>query len=227
MVHDPGCHAMEAWTYIRKVAMHRTANASALGYAAFALTLWLASMGPAGWFDQPGTTLLPLLYAQPGSTLLTLLVAALGGCVLAIAGMGQYLRGHTLDATLFLAFAGYWWVAALEQHAAQTTYPGPTPGFLGWYWIAWALLAFGIWLAACRDGVARMLFVLGVTLTLLSYALAQWIALSALTVLGGYLGLVTAIVGIYIAAAEVLNETGGHIVLPLGEATHGRDTAAD
>lgn len=201
--------------------MHRTTNASALGYAAFALTLWLASMGPAGWFDQPGTRLMPLLYAHPGNTLLILLVATLGGCVLAIAGVGQYLRGHTLDATLFTAFAGYWWIAALEQHAAQTTYPGPTPGFLGWYCIVWAFLAFCTWLAACRDGVARMLFALGLTLSLLSFALAQWMALDALTVLGGYLGLVTAIVGIYIAAAEMLNGTSGHIVLPLGEATPG------
>lgn len=207
--------------------MQRTANASALGYAAFALTLWLASMGPAGWFDQPGTRLMPLLYAQPGSALLTLLVAALGGCVLAIAGIGQYLRGHALDATLFLAFAGYWWIAALEQHATRMTWPGPTPGFLGWYWIVWVFLAFCVWLAACRDGVARMLFVLGLTLSLFSFALAQWMALDALTVLGGYLGLVTAVVGIYIAAAEMLNATSGHIVLPLGEITaeHGSGAA--
>lgn len=201
--------------------MHRTANASALGYAAFALTIWLASMGPAGWFDQPGTQLSPLLYAQPGSALLALLVVVLGGCVLALAGIGQYLRGHALDATLFLAFAGYWWIAALEQHAALRGYLGSTPGFLGWYWIVWAFLAFCVWLAACRDGVARMLFALGLTLSLLSYALAQWLTLDALTVLGGYLGLVTGIVGIYIAAAEMLNGASGHVVLPLGDAASG------
>lgn len=197
--------------------MPRNANASALGYAAFALTLWLASMGPAGWFDQPGTRLLPLLYTQPGSALLTLLVVVLGGAVLALAGIGQYLRGHMLDATLFLAFAGYWWIAALQQHAVAAGYAGTTPGFLGWYCMVWTLLAFCIWLAACRDGVARMLFVLGLTLALLSFALAQWTSMDALTVLGGYLGLVTAIVGIYVAAAELLNGTSGHIVLPLGE----------
>lgn len=206
--------------------MHHTANASALGYAAFALTIWLASVGPAGWFDQAGTHLMPLLYAQPGSVLLTLLVAALGGCVLVLAGVGQFLRGHTLDATLFIAFAGYWWIAALEQHAALRGYASPTPGFLGWYCIVWAFLAFCIWLTACRDGVARMLFALGLTLSLLSYGLAQWIALDALTVLGGYLGLVTGIVGIYIAAAELLNEASGHVVLPLGEATPGQESSA-
>ena len=82
--------------------------------------------------------------------------------------------------------------------------------------VVWAFLAFCLWLAACRDGVARMLFTLGVWLALLMFALAQWTHAGALTVLGGYLGLVTAIIGIYIAAAEIVNEIHGHTVLPLG-----------
>lgn len=201
--------------------MHKTANASALGYAAFALTLWLASMGPAGWFDQPGTLLVPLLFAQPGNALLPLLAAVLGGCVLAIAGIAQTVRGHTIDAVLFLSFAAYWWVAALSQHALALNAYRVTPGFLGWYYIVWAFLVFCIWLAACRDGVARMLFTLGLCVSLLALALAQWAHIGALTVLGGYLGLVTAIVGIYIAAAEITNEIHGHIVLPLGNVGDG------
>jgi|GEM_PF-145985 len=196
--------------------MHKTANVSALGYAAFALTLWLASMGPAGWFDQPGTTLTPLLFGQPGNILLPLLTAILGGCVLSIAGIGQTVRGYTLDAVLFLTFAAYWWVAALSQHALALNPYSPTPGFLGWYYIVWAFLVLCLWLAACRDGVARMLFTLGLCVSLLALALAQWTHAGALTVLGGYLGLVTAIVGIYIAAAEIVNEIHGHTVLPLG-----------
>ncbi|HEX5951565.1 MAG TPA: acetate uptake transporter [Rhodanobacteraceae bacterium] len=200
--------------------MHKTANVSASGYAAFASTLWLASMGPAGWFDQPGVTLAPLLYAQPGNVLLPLLAAVLGGCVLAIAGLGQILRGCTLDAVLFLIFAGYWWVAALSQHAMALA-GSATPGFLGWYYIVWAFLVFCLWLAACRNGVARMLFTLGLWLALLMFALAHWTHAGALSVLGGYLGLVTAVVGIYIAAAEVVNEIHGHIVLPLGSAADG------
>lgn len=193
--------------------MHRTANVSTLGYAAFALTLWMNSMIPAGWF------------VGSSASLGLLLAIVLGGCVLALAGIGQYLRGHTLDAVLFVAFAAYWWVAALERHAMAQAYL-PTPGFLGWYYIVWAFLAFCIWLAACKDGVARMLFTLGLCLSLLAYALANWTGLNALTVLGGYLGLVTAVVGIYIAAAEIINEIHGHTVLPLGESTPGSGPGA-
>jgi succinate-acetate transporter protein len=67
-----------------------------------------------------------------------------------------------------------------------------------------------------------MLFTLGLCLSLLAYALAGWTRLDSLTVLGGYLGLVTAVIGIYIAAAEMINETHGHVVLPLGESARDR-----
>lgn len=182
----------------------RTSNIAALGYAAFALTLWMNSMTPAGWFVEPSNSLLPLL------------TIALGGCILALAGIMQWARGHTLDSVLFLAFAAYWWVSAMHASAATSGY-AISHGFVGWYELAWAFLAFCVWLAACKDGVARMLFTLGLTLSLLSFALEQWTGLAALQALGGYLGLVTAIVGIYLAAAEMINATAGHTVLPLGE----------
>lgn len=184
--------------------MTRTAQASALGYAAFALTLWLTSMGLAGWFDADLETSLPLL------------TVVLGGAVLAIAGLMQWLRGHSLDTVLFLVFAAYWTVGALQQ-ILQHGQAAPTAGFMGWYDIVWALLAFCLWLAAYRDNVARMLFALGLWLSLFALALSNWLHLDALVVLGGYMGLVTAVVGIYIAAAEVINATHEHTVLPLGE----------
>jgi succinate-acetate transporter protein len=183
--------------------MIHTANASALGYGAFALTLWLNSMTPAAWFAP-----------SDAGGLLPLLTSALGGCVLAIAGILQWQRGHVLDTLLFVAFAAYWWVATLYPNGAPAT-----AGWLGWYDMVWALLAFCVWIAALRDGVARMLFTLGLCLSLFTAALAQWAHLDALTILGGYLGLVTAVVGISIAAAEAVNETRGHTVLPLGEST--------
>lgn len=188
--------------------MHSTANVSALGYGAFALTLWLASMEPAGWFPQSG-----------GNFLLVLSTAVLGGCVLALAGLLRWSRGGTFDTLLFLAFAGYWWIAALNQHAlAAGTDAAASADFRGWYCFAWALLAAGLWLAALRRGTARMLFALGLALSLLAYAAADWAGLEAFTLLGGYVGLVTAVVGIYIAAAEAVNATHGHVLLPLGEA---------
>lgn len=185
--------------------MQKIADVSALGYGAFALTLWLVSMASAGWFTQSG------------SVLLTMLAMVLGGCTLAVAGIIQCVRGKVLDSVLFLAFAAYWWVAALNAHMLGNGASAPSTRFLGWYYMVWAVFAACIWLAACRDGVARMLFTLGLSLSLFTFALANWTHYGALTVLGGYLGLVTAVVGLYTAAAEIINTVQGHPVLPLGE----------
>ena len=38
----------------------------------------------------------------------------------------------------------------------------------------------------------------------------------ALHMAGGYGGLITAALAFYLAAAEVINETHGHVVLPIG-----------
>lgn len=201
--HRPECRAPAHGN----IAMNKFANAAALGYGAFALTLWLNSMTPAGWFDQPWN-----------NTLLLLLTAMLGGVVLALAGILQWRRGSSIDTLLFLAFAAYWCIGALYQHSlADGDHATTSAGFLGWYDMVWAFLVFCAWIAACRDGVARMLFSAGLCLSLFAVALSNWAHLEALTVLGGYLGLVTAVVGIYIAAAEVVNEIHGHAVLPLGE----------
>ena len=190
-------------------ATNKFADAAALGYGAFALTLWLNSMTPAGWFDQPWN-----------NSLLLMLTVMLGGGVLAIAGILQWRRGNSLDTLLFLAFAAYWGISALYQHSlADGDHVTTSAGFLGWYYMVWAFLVFCAWIAACRDGVARMLFTAGLCLALFAAALSNWAHIEALAVLGGYLGLVTAVVGIYIAAAEVVNQIHGHAVLPLGEST--------
>lgn len=184
--------------------MHKIADASALGYAAFAVTLWMTGMLAAGWFDTSHATLVPLL------------CAVLGGCVMAVAGIIQSVRGHVTDSFLFIAFAGFWWVSAVAAHAAALAHP-TLPGFQGWYAMVWAFVAFCVWLAARKHDVARGLFALGLALSLFAHALSHWLELDALAVLGGYLALVTAIIGIYIVAAMLLNETCGHTVLPLGE----------
>jgi succinate-acetate transporter protein len=208
---DSRVFARQPPTACERTAMNKTSNASALGYGAFALTLWLNSMAPSGWFDQPWN-----------NTLLQLLTAVLGGCVLAIAGVLQWHRGNSLDTLLFLAFAAYWWTSALYQHAlGDGEQVAISAGFLGWYYMVWAFLVFCAWIAACSDGVARMLFTAGLCLSLFTAALSSWAHIESLAVLGGYLGLVTAVVGIYIAAAEVVNEIHGHAVLPLGETSPG------
>lgn len=184
--------------------MQKIANAAVPGYAAFGLALWLQGMPAAGWFDADGAALAALLGV------------VLGGGVLVLAGLLQALRGQLLDSSLFLVFGGFWWLALLVQRAAASGHP-PSPGLAGWCAFLWALVAFSLWLAARTDGTARTLFNLSLGLALLAAALAHWLDMGALDLLAGYLELIAGTLGLYIAAAELINTTHGHTVLPLGE----------
>lgn len=185
--------------------MNRTANASTLGYAAFALTLWMVSMIHAGWF-APSERSIDLMLA-----------VTLGGSAMAIAGILEYFRGRTADMLLFLGFGAFWWAWALNAHAIAGGAVAPTAGYQAWYYIVWAVLAFGIWFADFSEGAAKSLFTLGLWLSLLALALGGWTHLGWFTILGGYLGLVTSVIGMYTAFADVINESRGHSVLPTGE----------
>lgn len=193
--------------------MNKTANASTLGYAAFALTLWMISMIHAGWFGASDRSIDLML------------AVTLGGSVMAIAGILEYFRGRTAKMLLFLGFGAFWWAWALNHHAIAGGAAAPSAGYAAWYDIVWAVLAFGIWFADLRAGIAEGLFTLGLWLTLLALALAGWTGLAWLTTVGGYLGLATAIVGMYTAWADVINESRGHRILPTGEHAAGEPIA--
>jgi succinate-acetate transporter protein len=57
---------------------------------------------------------------------------------------------------------------------------------------------------------------LSLWVTFLLLALGEWFGAKALHVAGGYFGLLTAALAFYLAAAEVINETRGEAVLPIG-----------
>ena len=61
-----------------------------------------------------------------------------------------------------------------------------------------------------------MLVFLALWITFFLLAGGDLFAMPALHMLGGYGGLITAVLAFYLAAAEVINETHGHVVLPIG-----------
>lgn len=186
---------------------NRLANPSSLGFAGFAITLWMVSMVNAGWFPATAPQNMDLMLAF-----------TFGGTAMALAGLMEYFRGRTLDMFLFLAFGAFWWAWALHARSAGTeAMPATGGGYEGWFFLLWAVVAFYMWVASFRDGTARVLFSLGLWLSFLALAIADWVSAPAFTVLGGYLGLITAIVGGYISAADVINTSFQRVVLPTGE----------
>jgi succinate-acetate transporter protein len=67
---------------------------------------------------------------------------------------------------------------------------------------------------ALNRALQAIFFVLVITFYLLAGA-DLW-AMPVLKMAGGYMGLLTALLAFYLAAAEIINETHGHVVLPVG-----------
>ena len=88
--------------------------------------------------------------------------------------------------------------------------------FVGWFLLLWGVFTFFMWFGTFRANRVLQSIFLSLWITFLLLALGEWFGMKALHVAGGYFGLLTAALAFYLAAAEVINETRGEVVLPIG-----------
>jgi hypothetical protein len=75
-----------------------------------------------------------------------------------------------------------------------------------------------MWIATWRSARALQLVFLVLWITFFVLAASEWTGLVWLHHAGGYCGLVTAALAFYLSAAEIINESHGRSVLPVGKA---------
>lgn len=185
----------------------KLANPGPLGLAGFALTTWMLSMVNAGWFSA---TAIGLVLA---------LGMAYGGTAQMIAGLLEYRRGNTFGTVAFVSYGAFWWSFALFAHYFATGVPA---AFVGWYLFMWGVFTFYMWIATLRANRALQLVFLALWITFVLLAVGSW-GIAFMGILGGYTGLITAILAFYLSAAEVINESFGHTVLPIGPLSRAED----
>ncbi len=177
------------------------ANPAPLGLSGFALTTWLLSMVNAGWF---GGVAVPLVLAS---------AFAFGGTAQFCAGLLEFPRGNTFGFVAFCGYGAFWWSFALFVEFFENRVPA---AFVGWFLFLWGIFTFFMWIGTFRANRAVQLIFLALWITFLLLALGNWLASPKLQLAGGYTGLLTAAAAFYLAAAEVINETRGEVVLPIG-----------
>jgi succinate-acetate transporter protein len=176
----------------------RAAITATVGYMCIALITWALSMTNAGWFGG--------VFARGASLLAPLSV------VLAIVGILAFVSERTLDAVVFLGSAGMFWGDHAYVAAAGGAVAAP-PSYDGWIAFIWAVYFFYVWLGARRADPLRMLFLLALWLTLLGLALGHW-ATHVLGVVGGYLGLLAAILAALISASAIIAQAAAEASRP-------------
>lgn len=179
----------------------KLANPAPLGLMGFATTTWLLSLTNAGFFD-----------ASALGMVLTM-AFVFGGTAQFVAGVLEFRKANTFGFLAFCSYGAFWWTFALFVEFFAAKVPGQ---FVGWYLLVWCAFSFVMWLASFGTNRTLMLIFLALWPTFLLLGLGAYQGSATLTHFGGYLGLVTALLAFYLAAAEVMNETLGRAVLPIG-----------
>jgi len=198
------------------------ADPAPLGLAAFALTTFLLSAKNAGWMTHAtGSSWLGFAFAY-------------GGLAQFAAGMWEFRRGNTFGATAFGTFGAFWigialWielvvnpaVAAIKPVTAAATVAAINHD-LGWILLGFAIITLYLLILTTQVNVAVFLVFLALFVTLVILAIGNFNAGSALlptgTIkVGGYVGLVTALLAFYASAAGVAAGMGGRLLLPVGK----------
>jgi len=180
------------------------ANPAPLGLMGFGMTTVLLNIHNAGFFKL-------------GSMILAMGVFY-GGVAQIIAGIMEFKKGNTFGTTAFTSYGLFWLTLVfLITFPIMGWLEGPPAGFMGWYLFMWGLFTFFMWIGTF--GKNRALQTVFLTLWILFFLLAieHWSGSSVVGHIAGYEGIICGLSAIYLAMAEVINESHGKTVLPIGE----------
>ena len=198
-------------------AVSGIADPAPLGLAAFALTTFLLSAINAGW-AKTSTGLDWWGYA-----------IAYGGLVQLLAGMWEFRNRNVFGSTAFSTYGAFWIGVGLWLHfiAPTAAHPLALNRDLGWILLAFAIFNTYMLIIATQVNVAVFLVFLTLELTEIFLFIGNFTTStpalppdptnSGLIVVGGYIGVITALVAWYTSAAGVMNGHKGRQVFPVGK----------
>jgi len=179
------------------------ANPGPLGLSAFALTTFVLSCTNAG--------LIPTL---PGFAIVVGLALFYGGIAQILAGMWEFRTGNTFGATAFTSYGAFWMAVGWSIQNKLILLPTA----FGYFLLGWTIFTGIMFLGTLRINMALMAVFAVLFLTFLSLAIGELGGGSIFGTIGGWLGILTALIAWYTALAGLLGRTG-IFSLPVGART--------
>ncbi len=197
-----------------------TANPSPLGLSAFALTTFVLSAANAGLIGgKPGA----------GDTIVIGLALFYGGIVQVLAGMWEFKTGNTFGATAFSSYGAFWLalgLTLLPGSGILAAIPkGAIPTAVGYFLLGWTIFTAGMLVGTLRSNLALIGVFFFLSLAFLTLTIG-WLlggpttATGALAAgapwiqIGGWLGIITAVLAWYTAMAGISASTKSLYKLP-------------
>lgn len=186
------------------------ADPGPLGLAAFALTTFVLSLFNAGLAPEalePAVLPLALFY---------------GGIAQFVAGLWEFRKANTFGATAFCSYGAFWLAFAAyvqfiepELQASGVPESGITTA-TGLFLVGWAIFTLYMLIASLRTTGALVGVFATLFLTFALLAIGDLTGVDAIATVGGFVGLLSALIAWYASAAVVTNATWGRTVLPVG-----------
>ncbi len=141
-----------------------------------------------------------------------------GGLAQIIAGLLEARNGNTFGATTFSSYGLFWWsFVAIKILPPLGLAPEPSATAVASYLFAWGI--FTVLMTAATFKGPKALQIVFITLSLLFFilSLGDLTGSREMKVIGGYEGIFCGLTAVYLAVAEVLNETYARTILPVGK----------
>ena len=180
-----------------------TSDPGALGLFGFSLTTFLLNMSNAGVF--------------PVTSIIFSMGICYGGIAQIIAGIFEWYKNRIFTSVVFISYGLFWWSLILIFILSSLEIAAPPDDVgMGFFLFMWGFLSFGFMIASLKR--PKVIFVLFVTVVLLFWLLAieKWTNNARVGKAAGIVGIICSILAIYAGLAELLNESFGVTVLPMG-----------
>lgn len=181
------------------------ADPGPLGLAAFALTTFVLSTFNSG-----------ILPATVEAVVLPLALFY-GGTAQVLAGMWEFKKNNTFGALAFTSYGAFWLsFAALVKFVAGDLPAADAAKGIGVFLLAWTIFTLYMTLAALKTTPILISVFVVLSITFLLLTIGEFAGSDAIHKLGGWAGILTALLAWYASAAGVTASTFKRQVLPTG-----------
>ena len=183
----------------------KLANPAPLGLMGFGMTTVLLSLHNAGFYAM--------------DSMIVAMAFAYGGLAQIIAGVMEYRKGNTFGTTAFCSYGLFWLslVVLLTKPSViflqVETYSKTS---MAAYFFMWGLFTAVMFFATLKANRALQFVFSSLALLFFLLTARDLTGIADIGIIAGYEGIICGLSAVYLALAEVLNETYGKIILPIG-----------
>ncbi len=186
---------------MERIVKDTTANPAPLGLLGFGATTLLLNLHNAGLFGLNDMIMMMGLFY--------------GGFVQIIAGIQENKKGNTFGATAFTSYGAFWWTLVGVWVLNKAGYMAADHIALGSYMFVWGIVTLIFFIGTLNGPTIGKIVFGSVTLLFVLLGLHFFFESASLGKIAGYVGIVAGLSAMYEAAALILNEKYGKVILPM------------